>query len=311
MPDGPAAYVHVSPAAIHGSLAGRKLVFVHIPKTAGTTFDRVLETVALLDGCGHFRALGTVYGQYMGPEKDEAADSFRSADSAALDGGRFLSGHLPATVWDERLNPQDAAFVTLLRDPVERTISQYRFGIQRGGWDAGTPMAELFAAGTMADNLQVRMLAGCESPDVPCDEAMLEAARAALAARFAVTGVSDTFDAFLGALIRLCGWPEIIYSSFQVGRTHLAPGALAGLRAQAAGFNRFDQALLADVRAHGPVWINRTGRGPAPAREDMILIVSPGIKAADGTAPRIARDDLPSLAAALEQQGTRLIEAAP
>lgn len=294
---------------IEGSLAARHLVFLHIPKTAGTTFDHVLETVSRLDGSRHYRAMGVVYGQYMGAEKLEAADAFRAADRRDLDECEFLSGHVPSTVWEERIDPEGCAFVTLLRDPVDRMISQYRFGIERGGWAADAKLTDLVAAGALVDNLQVRMLAGCEDPKIQCDQEMLQAALDRAERRFAVIGVSETFDAFLAALIQLRGWPEIIYTAYQVGQTRLDPRTLSAVQADAARFNQIDQALVADVRARGPVWINRIDSGPARDREDMILVVASKISGDSSAPPRIARSDLPNFAAALRRQGGELVAA--
>lgn len=263
---------HVTSRVVSGSLHGRRLVNVHIPKTAGTTLDRILNSIALRCGLGHFRALGTVYGQFMGDGKTEAADYLSNARADELSRTSIFSGHIPALAWGPAVGSRAAAYTALLRDPCERMLSQYSFGARRGRWDRSTRIETLVRSGQMADNLQVRMLAGCANGQVRCDEAMLEQAYSNLEARFSLIGVADRFDAFLSALLGLYGWPEIVYARYNVSAIPFQDEARAALREEAAQFNAFDIALVNRVRRHGDVWINQVDKAaPLPASRDLLV----------------------------------------
>lgn len=98
-------------------------VFVHIPRTAGTSLR--IELAALLqpnvnivvdsaDNVSNFRA-----------QMDDAVDRFMR--EARPIGIRFASGHFLARhVARLQAHFADARFVTLLRNPVDRVVSDYR-----------------------------------------------------------------------------------------------------------------------------------------------------------------------------------------
>ena len=128
---------------------------------------------------------------------------------------RFVTGHLPHRPPDA-FDGADPAPVTLLRDPVARMLSHYRYGVERGGWTEDASLARLVEDGRLCNNLQTRQLAGCLDAREPCDNAMLARAQENLAAHYAVVGQTENFDGFLAALIALFGWPELLYGRRQV-----------------------------------------------------------------------------------------------
>jgi len=283
--------VHVAPSRVEGSLQGRSLVFVHIPKSAGITLNWILYSIAVRFHAVFFRALGTVYGQYMGEGKGEAGDYLRQADPGTVMSASILDGHVPVSIWERVIGARRAAYVTILRDPVERMISNYLHGVSRNGWSADTGMKSLVQSGRLVDNLQVRMLAGCTDARQPCSETMLETAYTKLRRRFALVGVIDRFDAFLAALLGLYGWPDIVYAARNVTAIRVAPERQAALRAEASDYNAFDARLLARVREHGDVWLNGVDASP-PQRlsTDLLMILD-----ASSEFLCLPRDELPKL----------------
>lgn len=83
------------------------LAFVHINKTAGTTFSQYLND--------HFASPDVIAPPYMGDIADVDVED-RSRE--------LFWGHFTYAQFCER--KRDAWFITFLRDPVERVISQYR-----------------------------------------------------------------------------------------------------------------------------------------------------------------------------------------
>jgi len=88
--------------------AGRKLVFLHLPKTGGTTLHH------------HFSAAFTP--EEICPERFSRLDAI-PADTLAR--YRYFSGHF--NFEQVRLVPGPSYVVTVLRDPAERILSTYYF----------------------------------------------------------------------------------------------------------------------------------------------------------------------------------------
>ncbi|MEO3475004.1 hypothetical protein AAFN86_24300 [Roseomonas sp. CAU 1739] len=88
--------------------AGRKLVFLHLPKTGGTTLHH------------HFR-------EAFAPEEicPERFSNLHKIPAETLAGYRYFSGHF--NYEQVRLIPGPCFVVTVLRDPAERILSTYYF----------------------------------------------------------------------------------------------------------------------------------------------------------------------------------------
>lgn len=87
------------------------LAFIHIPKTAGSTFNTILEP--LLAGLSSFPA-------YF-------LDGLVQSELEDLRNFQVFRGHLPYALFSDIIFPEGFIGLTFLRDPVERTASNYRF----------------------------------------------------------------------------------------------------------------------------------------------------------------------------------------
>lgn len=200
------------------------LVFVHVPKAAGSTFTAILRHHypgdALDGGINVFQRL-----EQAGPRLEAAATRpGLRAISAEVTFGLAVR-HLPA-----------ARYVTILREPVERTVSQLAFfrsgrgaGLIRPGLPAPGPdlrVQDAIERGYLLDDLQTRLLCGLESPFDPLPADALERAQRALAERFLV-GTTARFDEFLALLNVRLGWPTVPYRRARVNRRNRGHEALA------------------------------------------------------------------------------------
>jgi hypothetical protein len=195
-------------------LRGHSLLFTHIPKTAGTTFGHILHAVALAQKTPFLHAMGTIYGQFHGAGKGEAMQEVGRWPEAALHTRSYLSGHLPYGM--HRVMKHPYFYVTMLRDPAARLLSQYRFGMQRGGWNEDASISEVIQKGLLADNLQTRMIAGLGNQATPCTTETLKTAIQNLRSEYTIVGISERFDDTLKLMIALLGWPDIAYGKRQV-----------------------------------------------------------------------------------------------
>ncbi|GGC64815.1 sulfotransferase family 2 domain-containing protein [Chelatococcus reniformis] len=131
----------------------RDVVFLHIPKTAGTSLRTALETAL----SAHVQMFD--YGQ----AEPKTTPGVRRLCRDASSGGTarsprvrpvFLCGHIWAADYLECFRPQ--SFVTFLRDPVDRVISAYHHS--RRHTDDRRPFDE-FVHDPEHRNLQTRQLA--------------------------------------------------------------------------------------------------------------------------------------------------------
>jgi hypothetical protein len=202
------------PPAASAATRDARLIFLHIPKTAGSTLRRILERQ--YDPRHIFTLEGWRVHEKDFPGLPEAV----RAQVRVLEGHQFfgLHAHLPGP----------ALYLTLLRDPVERLVSQY-YHILRSPEhylrpqvvDGGLSLAE-FAHAKLApelDNGQLRYVAGLG--DLPCGAVgaeHLERARRILREQFAVVGLVERFDESVLLMRLTLGWRPPIYQRTNIGR---------------------------------------------------------------------------------------------
>jgi Galactose-3-O-sulfotransferase len=196
------------------------LIFLHIPKTAGTTLKVILLEQYGRPGMVFVRA---------------SADKFKEIADSTHDGVKVISGHMAFGV-HERLQ-QACTYVTLLRNPVDRVISHY-YHVLRGRQH---PLHEYVTSRAMSledyassgisreiENGQTRLLAGEDHlgqglpqtgmPVPRCSGEMLEQAKANLGRHFSAVGLVERFDEALILLKRRFGWTMPFYLRSNVGQ---------------------------------------------------------------------------------------------
>ncbi len=99
-------------------------IFVHVPKTAGTSLRAEIASFLTPEVNITVDYRDTTRSFHL--RMDDAVTRF--LEGAALRPVRFASGHILARHVEQiREALPDARFVTLLRDPVERVVSDYRY----------------------------------------------------------------------------------------------------------------------------------------------------------------------------------------
>lgn len=144
----------------------KDVVFVHIPKTAGTSMRNML--VAALPAATkifHYhedtaKISGTFTNAFTSgivtPEKLLAHRSTLRRDQQLL-----VCGHFPVSDLTRAFHP--ASFVTFLRDPVDRVVSNYRYSVKSGTF-AGS-FADFYESADQI-NVQCRQLRGADLRDI-------------------------------------------------------------------------------------------------------------------------------------------------
>lgn len=178
------------------------LIHLHIPKTAGVTLrrieDRQYPANAIL-------TLQTPETEHW-PELH--ALPIDQEQTVSLIRGHFAYGI-------HTLLQRPAQYFTLLRDPVERIISLYHYGLEgKSKWihkqinENNMTLSDFAASGKIqTSNHQTRLISGYSGPL----DGALERAKQNLDAHFAVVGTADRFDETLLLLKRIFGWKSVYY----------------------------------------------------------------------------------------------------
>jgi tetratricopeptide (TPR) repeat protein len=232
------------------------LIFQHVPRCGGTSLRRILKRQ--FDPSDVLELYGTREELELARYPTLAAVQHRTP--------ALIAGHFPFGL--HRYLPDGAVYVSMLRDPAERILSDYDYIVHNPlhvhhERVAGTGMAatEFVAAPELAisnRNGLTRAFAGL-SPDDPVTCESLAAARHNLRSHYAVAGLCERFDASLTLMRRAFGWPIPYYDEQNV---HPARGRVLpdDFRAAVDAHNQIDrelfhfaQELLAQrIEAQGP-----------------------------------------------------------
>ena len=203
------------------------LIFLHIPKTAGTTLNRIIEwqynplSIFTIDPYG-IRA---------------TAERFKTLSEGRRRRLKVVRGHLFYGIHKFLL--QGASYITMLREPVARLVSTYRFILRR----PLHPLHRRFKVERLGvedlirltpnrQNLQCRFIAGVgriEDVDVLtkpaeatprgiCDERLLEIAKENLMRSFRVVGLTERFEESLLLMTTALGWKISFYENRKVSK---------------------------------------------------------------------------------------------
>ncbi|HVG46446.1 MAG TPA: polyhydroxyalkanoic acid system family protein [Longimicrobium sp.] len=200
----------VDPGTAAEGAAPPVVLYLHVPKAGGTTLGEYVYSQCRApgdhdEGLLNAGVLFVPYGFFKEPElrvPDYIVPTLARPELRAVLGHFWFGIH--------RHVGRPCAYVTLLRDPVERVVSLYHYlkleeRMSLDEFAAAPPFRE-------ADNDQVRRIAGEDPPIGGCTAAMLDAAKENLRRHFAVVGVTERFDETLVLLNRRLGWTKEVVS---------------------------------------------------------------------------------------------------
>lgn len=241
------------------------LLFLHIPKTAGTTLHNLLSRQFPRNA----QLETNFYKDKNQLERIPAAER----EKIRLVRGHFLFG------LHELFPAGTCEYTTVLREPIDRCISNYYFVRRKredfkslGAKPISASLLELCRSGefVFVDNMQVRFLSGdYNAPFGSLTEAHYEAAVQHLEKHFPVVGIQENFEAYVLWLSDRYRFRFPYYRQHRVNRTRPAvrqidEETIAALRA----CNQLDLRLYALVRekvlrqieAGGPAFQRRIER---------------------------------------------------
>lgn len=216
-----------------------ELLSVHIPKTGGTAFRTVLETVY---GAA---SIHTVYPTASDLPSDETEDERWLADSVALcrrrvDVPRVVHGHYLLTCYAERF-PR-AIKIAWLRHPVDRILSFYYMWREMELWPTAPPLQREVREGHL-DLLEFGRSPGMR--DVVTRRFLGDPQGSGLA----FIGIQERFDEDLDRLASMLGWPSLTAPRSNVNQSqeYASRSVADDLRSEIASLNPADMSLYEAV----------------------------------------------------------------
>ncbi len=207
-------------AMIQANSDTEAVIFLHVPKTAGTTLNRLIEWEY---GLFQMYSVDPVLFEW-------SAAHLRKLPQRRLRKIRIFKGHMLFGLHE--VLPQRATYITVLRDPVERMLSAFYYmrtyklhplywKFRRENWTL-----EQFVERTTRHDVQCKIMAGAEY-NSPCTTAILEKAQHHMHDCFSVVGLSERFEESLALLKLRFGWQLKSYSTFNVTRSRPKKGDLS------------------------------------------------------------------------------------
>lgn len=215
---------------------GKAVIFLHIPKTAGTTLNRIIE-----------RQYSPFEIFTMDPYRIRATPArLKRLPERRRRRLRMVRGHMFYGVHE--FLPQGATYITMLRDPVLRTLSAYYFILRRplNPFHRKVKKEKLGVEDCLRlfpqrNNLQCKMIAGLKDVSSISDGRLLEIAKEHLTTSFSVVGICESFEESLILMAMTFGWEIPYYKSCKVSKTRpqISPGTVEMIR----DHNRLDVEL--------------------------------------------------------------------
>jgi len=209
------------------------LIFLHIPKTAGTSLSRIIRIKYGIWPPRNWLSHSLTFGHYQIPKLADRFNKISSLTPTQQQKIKLFQGHFGFGV-HERL-PENSFYVSMVRDPVERVISSY-YQLGRGRDDnalaKNMTLEQFVECGQkfgrfFVDNGQVRAFTGLlgEPNDKPfntLDRTDLEKAKQNIINHCALVGLSERFDESALLLKQILGWRHCYYVKANVGKNRKA-----------------------------------------------------------------------------------------
>lgn len=201
----------------------RPFIFLHAPRTAGTTVNRIFEA-------------NFAEGELLSVYTDEQYKTLRSMGPETLQGVRLIQGHVFLDLYSPPMfRGCGVRPVTFLREPVARLVSEYLFlktwrrnhlytflNENRVGFREYL-QSENRRLKYRGKNFLTRFLTGAEVPPGGGHGAELSTAKKNLETVFEFVGITERFDESLLLLAPLLGLGNVVYESRNVLRSKNTP----------------------------------------------------------------------------------------
>ncbi|HED14291.1 MAG TPA: hypothetical protein ENI62_11680 [Gammaproteobacteria bacterium] len=235
------------PYHIHGPVADidkKCEIFLHIPKCGGTTLHFIMAC------CAEFTRKS--YTRYVIRDVNPpvlmrdgwtgAWDEVFHAKITSENSPLYISGHFPFGVHANIDVP--CHYITLVRDPVAREISNFNHHYQKGFLDGDASLLkQMVQERIIIDNPQTRMLAGVGAMTGVCSEETWGLAVENLASCFSIIGTVENSSEVIRGVLALNGWPAIAYVRAQISAVKAIKSVNSELSGMLYDYHSYDRRL--------------------------------------------------------------------
>ncbi len=252
-----------------------QIIFLHIPKTAGTNLDAIADIMSQRQKKFHYQRLGVPRVEGKSPNlitKNWIGGLKQLEDNPDLLGNVntpfFLTGHFPYGLHQYFL--QSSKYVTLIRHPVQRELSDANFAYQRGYIKKRD--FNNYLKDRMIDNPQVRLIAGKEYVGIPCTEETFEKAKENIERDFLLVAPFEEVDTFIQFLASIQGWGSCAYAPMQITKKKVKEGNDTGLIDSLEDKHKWDLKLYEWIKTRFSRWKAEENFTPKSLSPDELII---------------------------------------
>jgi len=195
----------------------QSIIFLHIHKAGGTTLhDIILQ---------NYKKSESFYTEASRFRK--STYDFINLDNNEKKQYKIIRGHMYFGI--HKYLPQEATYISMLRDPVERLISNYFFYLKNNPQQRKKNFtlkdyilkSQELKREDIVNNLQTRLISGYDfhnkiTPIGKTTREMLEQAKSNIINHFSVAGLTEYFDESLILFHKKLGWKNLFYKKQNV-----------------------------------------------------------------------------------------------
>lgn len=188
-------------------------IFIHIPKTGGTSFDAIVTSlVDFKQKSAQRLAVKDYFPPVLLKQGWIGAWPKESKVSA-----HYISGHFPFGA--HQLVEGKSDYLVLIANPLKRELSNLNHHLERALVEKPKSIIEFTAEQKLLDSPQTRILAGVAGcAATQCTNEIYDQALFNLENEVLLVGILDFFDEFVSAVLGLYDWPAVAYVPQRVAR---------------------------------------------------------------------------------------------